>query len=120
MRLQWEPLSDPLWPILLGCIEEKIFSNSNITKPKLYHRCINNIFAIFDDDCIFKLFLNGLKTQLSHLKFTIEKAIESFSFLELEVTNFDNGFEHSMYHKLSNADLTLNYYTNCPKIWKPG
>ena len=54
-----------------------------------------------------------LNTQYPHLKFTIEKATESLSFLDVEIKIFNNGFEPSVYRKQSNIGLVLNY----PEIW---
>ena len=80
-------MGSPLRPTLakfFRSIEEKIFSNSNITKPKLYLRYVDHIFFVFfHNDCTNKCFLNMLHTQHPHLKSTIEKATESLTFLEV-------------------------------------
>ena len=85
MRLQWDPLWHQRLLIFLGSTEKKIFGNSSITKPKLYLRYFDDIFEVFDNDCIFKRFLNRLILQHPYLKFTKENETESLSVLEIEI-----------------------------------
>ena len=70
--------------------------------------------AVLDNDWISKRFLNVINLQHLYLKFTVEKATESFSnYFEIKI--FDKGFEHSVYRKQSNTSIILNYHANCPK-----
>ena len=91
-----------------------------MTTPKLYLRYVDNIFAVFDNDCTCERFLNVLNLRHLHFRSTIERATESLSILYVKIKIFDNGFEHSVYCKQSNTGLVLNYHANCPNVRKSG
>ena len=65
------PLSVALANIFVGYHESKLFEST--TKPFLYHRHVDDTFAIFgsEDECTS--FLDALNSMHSTLKFTFEK-----------------------------------------------
>ena len=56
-----------------GCLEEKLFANTNNLSPNLYLRCIDDIYAVFDSDSACTQFLDILNSQHKDIKFTLEK-----------------------------------------------
>ena len=66
-------LGPTLANFFLGCLEEKLFANSNNLSPNLYLRYIADIYAVFDSDSACTQFLDILNSQHKDIKFTLEK-----------------------------------------------
>ena len=56
-------LGPTLANFFLGCLEEKLFANSNNLLPNLYLRYIDDIYAVFDSDSACTQFLDILNSQ---------------------------------------------------------
>ena len=113
------PLGLTVAYFFLGSIEEQLFNNCTIDKPKLYSKYID-IFAAFDDDQICEHLLNTVNSQHQNLKFAIEKVTQSLSFLDVEINILKSDVETLVWRKLFHAGLLLNFNAICPKTWKSG
>ena len=114
------PLGPTLANFFLGQLEEKIFAQNSSTEPKLYLRYVDDVYAIFDDYDSCSSFLSTLNSQHKDIKFTVEKATKTLSFLDVEINITDNGFESWVWRKKTNTGVILNYNAICPKSWKTG
>ena len=84
-------LSVALANVFVGYHESKLCEST--TKPFLYHRYVNDTFAIFgsEDECIS--FLDALNSMHSALKFTLEKeGNNQLPFLNVLVEKSNEGF----------------------------
>ena len=66
------------------------------------------------------LFLSTLNSQHKDIKFAVEKATKTLSFLGVEINITDNGFESWVWRKNTNTGVILDYNAICPKSWKTG
>ena len=88
-----------LWPTLanffLGCLEEKLFANSNNLSPNLYLRYIDDIYAVFNSNSACTQFLDILNSQHKDIKFTLEKNTNrgNLPFLEVQIKLNDAGYD---------------------------
>ena len=112
------PLGPTLTNFFLGHLEEKIFAQNSSAAPKLYLRYIDDVYAIFDDNNSCTSFISILNSQHKDIKFTVEKATKTLSFLDVEINITDNGFESWVWRKKTNTGVILNYNTICPKSWQ--
>ena len=83
----------------LGHSEEKILAQNSSAAPKLYLRYIDDVYAIFHDNNSCTSFLSILDSQHKDIKFTVEKATKTLSFLDVEINITDNGFERWVWRK---------------------
>ena len=84
--------------IFVGYHESKLFEST--TKPFLYHRYVDDTFAIFgsEDECTS--FLDALNSMHSALKFTFEKEEnDQLPFLDVLVEKSNEGFLTSVFRK---------------------
>ena len=91
-------LSVALANIFVGYHESKLFEST--IKPFLYHRYVNDTFAIFgsEDDCTS--FLDALNPMHSALKFTLKKEEnDQLPFLDVLVEKSNEGFLTSVFRK---------------------
>ena len=66
-------------------------------------------------------FLSLLNSQHRNLEFTVERAVGSLPFLDVEVRpNKDNKFDTCIYRKKTNTDVLLNFNSVAPVAWKQG
>ena len=114
------PLGPTLANFFLGHIEEQIFANNNDVLPKIYLRYVDDVYAVFDNQNTCSRFLDVLNMQHKNIRFTIEKATETLSFLDVEIKLHDNGYDTRVWRKKTNTGLLLNFNANCPKTWKSG
>ena len=114
------PLGPTLANFFLRHLEEKIFAQNSSAAPKLYLRYIDDVNAIFDNNNSCTSFLSILNSQHKDIKFTVEKATETLSFLDVEINITDNGFKSWVWRKKTNTRVILNYNAICPKSWKTG
>ena len=88
-------LGPTLANFFLGCVEEKLFANSNNLLPNLYLRYIDDIYAVFDSDSACTQFLDILTSQRKGIKFTLVKNtyLENLPFLDVQIKLNDAGFD---------------------------
>ena len=65
-------------------------------------------------------FLSVLNSHYKDIKFTVEKATKTLSFLDVKINITDHGFESWVWRKKTNTGVILNYNAICPKSWKTG
>ena len=63
-------------------------------------------------------FKNILNSQHQNLKFAIEKATQSLTFLDVEINILGSGVLNLVWRKLSHTGLLLNFKTVCTKTSK--
>ena len=92
------PLGPALANIFVGYYEEKIFSE--ISKPDVYFRYVDDTFAIFRNEKDSEEFLTRLNDLHSSLRFTCEKEKNnSLPFLDVHVKRTKTNYETSVYRK---------------------
>ena len=95
-------MGSPLGPasanIFVGYYEEKLFSE--ISKPAVYFRYVNDIFVIFQNEKESEEFLIRLNGLHSSLQFTFEKdKNNSLPFLDVHVEHTKGSYETKVYRK---------------------
>ena len=94
------PLGPALASIFVGYYEKKLFSK--ISKPVVYFRYVDDIFAIFRNEKDSEEFLTRLNDLHSSLRFTFEKEKNnSLPFLNVHVERTKTNYETSVYRKPS-------------------
>ena len=92
----------------MGNLEHQTFiANTNITKPTIYARCIDDIFILqaFEDSSV--------------LKFTYELNInDELTFLDVLTNNQNNNFKTSVRHKPTDRGTCINYDSHCPDKYR--
>ena len=79
---------------------ENDFLDSEIVKPWLWLRYIDDIFFIWTEgEDKLEGFLNHLNNFYPNLKFTLEKSKSSFNFLDVSVSIVDNKLETDLFCK---------------------
>ena len=91
------PLGPALTNILVGYYEEKLFSE--ISKPAVYFRYVDDTFVIFQNEKESKEFLVRRNSLHSSLQFTFEKENNSFPFLDVHVEHTKGSYEKKAYRK---------------------
>ena len=114
------PLGPSLANFFLAHIECKLFENEISCKPRLYMRYVDDIFAVFSENCNFKDFFDLLNSQHNSLSFTYEEGTDVLPFLDTVVQLTGINFETFVYRKQTNTDLILNNKAVCPDKWKTG
>ena len=80
-------------------MESKWLSEYQNTKPFIYRRCVDDIFAVFSNQNEADEFLNYLNSCHENIKFTIEyENNKKLSFLDV-LLNFENDTITSVFHK---------------------
>ena len=110
-------LGPTLANFFLGCLEEKLFANSNNLLPNLYLRYIDDIYAVFDSDSASTQFLDILNSQHKDITFTFEKNTnrENLPFLDVQIKLNDAGYDTCVWRKPINTGLLLNLM-HCVRI----
>ena len=115
------PLGPSLANFFLGHLEKYKFFNNTDINPKLYVRYVDDIFAVFDKNVSFQLFLDHINQQHPNIKFTVEKSINNvLPFLNTKITLVGDHFESCIYRKDTNTNVLLNACAVCPQSWKKG
>ena len=92
------PLGPALANIFVGYYEEKLFSE--ISKPAVYFRYVDDTFAIFRNEKDSEEFLTRLNDLHSSLRFTFEKEKNnSLPFLDVHVERTKTNYKTSVYGK---------------------
>ena len=114
------PLGPTLANFFMANLETKLINKLQTSKPKLYLRYVNDIFAIFDNQEACSSFFRQLNAQHPDIKFTVEQSTTTLSFLDVEIKVTDNKFDTWVWRKSTNTGLLLNFAALCPKNWKEG
>ena len=92
------PLGPALANIFVGYYEEKLFSE--IFKPAVYFRNVDDTFVIFQNENESEEFLIRLNGLHSSLQFTFEKEKNnSLPFLDVHLEHTKGSYETKVYHK---------------------
>ena len=80
-------LAPILASVFMGFHESKWLNEYNLSKPKLYLICVDDILAAFGNEQDSLNFLNFLNNRHPNIKFTIEKQINhSIAFLDIFIS----------------------------------
>ena len=101
-------------------LETNLINKLQTSKPKLYLRYVDDIFAIFNNQEACFSFFQQLKAQHPDIKFTLEQSTTTLLFLDVEIKVTDNKFDTWVWRKSTNTGLLLNFAALCPKNWKEG
>ena len=118
------PLGPSLANFFLGHIEETaVFTDENIS-PKIYLRYVDDIFAVFKENCVWTTshlhFLKHLNNLHKNLKFTVEEAEGSFPFLNVEIEINGVDIDTWVFRKKTHTGVMLNFNAIVPNCWKVG
>ena len=114
------PLGPSLANFFLGHIEKtSIFSNPDIC-PKLYLRYVDDIFAVFHKNTSHHPFFEHLNRLHKNLAFTVEEAIGSFPFLDIEIKISGENVDTWVFRKKTHTGVMLNFSAIVPNFWKVG
>ena len=91
------PLGPALANIFVGYYEKKLFSE--ISKPAVYFRYVDDTFVIFQNEKESEEFLVRLSGLHSSLQFTLEKKNNSLSFLDVHVKRTKGIYKTKVYRK---------------------
>jgi len=61
--------------------------------PNLYLRYVYDVFTVFDDKLSCQLFLNLLNAKHKNIRFTVEYAFDTLSFLDVEIKIIGQGVD---------------------------
>ena len=87
---------------------------------KLYVRCIDDVFAVFDDANACPSFLNILNSQQGNIKFTNKKSTKALQFLDVDSKTSENNVDTWVSKKPTNMSLFLDFAAICYIKWKSG
>ena len=115
------PLGPTLANFFLAHIECKLLKNNNndLIQPIFYRRYVDDIFAVFRDNS-YVPFLELLNSQHPRLKFTVEVACETLTFLDVEIKINDGNLQTWVFRKPTHTGLLLNFSAIAPRKWKFG
>ena len=90
-------MASPLGPTLAnffqGAVETKLLTQNLEFSPKTFFEITKQLFAIFEKQKSCSEFLNALNHQQKNLKFTMEKSIGLFPFLDIQINISQNTLE---------------------------
>ena len=88
-------------------------------RPVFYRRYVDDTFLVFRDQSHIPLFLQYMNSKHQNIKFTSEVENDrTISFLDISVTNVDNGFETSVYRKATFTGLSTKFTSFIPMKYK--
>ena len=98
------PLDPSIANSFLGHLEQyNIFNKSNIN-PRLYVRYVDDIFAVFDKNVNFQLYLDHIDHQHSNIKFAVEESVNNvLAFLDTSIRIKGKNLESFVYRKSTNT-----------------
>ena len=115
------PLAPTLGKFFLAYIENKLLGKQSDFHSKLYSRCVDDIFAVFDNSDHRTKFLDLLNSQHNNIKFTVELTSDAIPFLDVEIRlKMKQEFDTWVYRKPTNTNLIFNFNALCPTKWKSG
>ena len=78
------PLGPTIANFFLANLEMEMFKKTNLIKPTVYLRYVDDVFAIFDCNDTLVNFFNFINKLHPNLKFTLERANDTLPFLDVE------------------------------------
>ena len=114
------PLGPTIANFFLANLEMEMFKKTNLIKPTVYLRYVDDVFAVFDCNETLVNFFNFINKLHPNLKFTLERANDTLPFLDVEVKIIGDYFETCVYRKKTHTNVLLNYNAMVPKKWKIG
>ena len=112
------PLGPALANLFMGYYEQKWLESDQGRLVKFYHRYVDDIFCLFENEHQAQTFLDFLNIQHPNLKFTIEKEhMKQLPFLDVLNTRSDR-LTTSVYRK--STGLLQNYNSFVPFTYKKG
>ena len=85
------PLGLTLANFFLGDLENSVFEHSSPSRPKIYFRYVDDVFAVFDDNPAVDSFLNVLNNLHNIITFTVDTSTASMHFFDVDVKVNDDG-----------------------------
>ena len=114
------PLGPTLANFFLAHLETTKLNNFPGSKPKLYLRYVDDIFAVFEDASHIEPFFAFLNQLHKNLAFTTELGTKTLPFLNVEVEVNANNFNTWVYRKKTHTGVLLNFSAIVPSSWKNG
>ena len=100
----------------MGIVEERVFSS--IPTPHRYCRYIDDTFVVVEREKDIEDLIDNFQQQ-SVLRFTSEKSENGkLPFLDVLISNNEEGFNTSVYRKPTNIGLCLNGESECPENYR--
>ena len=88
-------------------------------KPRYYKRYVDDTFTIFDNNEQALNFLEYINKVHPNLKFTIDfENNKKLNFLDILVHNNNHEFKFSVFRKSTFTNLSINFFSFCPLIYK--
>ena len=112
------PLVPTMANFLLGHFKPIMLRKQTSNHPKLYVRCMDNNFAVFENDNACMLFLKVLNNQHENISCMIEKSKNTLQFLDVAVQINDKDVDMLVWRKPTNTSLSINLKAICPLNWK--
>ena len=111
--------------MLLWCHHEKEWLGSFPIKfkPKLYKRCVDDIFVMFRSKDHVKKFVDYINIKHPNIRFTLEiENQNSFSILDIKIirNTEKKAFETSVYRKSTFSGVFTNFKGFIPMTYKTG
>ena len=114
------PLGPTLANFFLAHLETTKLNNFPGSKPKMYLRYVDDIFAVFEEESHIKPFFDYLNKLHKNLAFTTELGTRTLPFLNVEVEVNANNFNSWVYRKKTHTGVLLHFSAIVPGSWKTG
>lgn len=114
-------LSPIIANIFLNDFETKHLNNCPAQfRPTFYRRYLDDTFILFDTESNARSFLNYFNSKHETINFTFEgeTSDRSISFLDVNITRFNNEFQTSVYRKPTFTGLGTNFFSNIFDVYK--
>ena len=122
LQIDGVTMGSPLGPTFanfyMGDLEENIFNNGILDKPKIYARYVDDIFLLVNNQQEIVNLQEAFQNN-SVLQFTHEINIDNkLPFLDVLVDNSNNSFSTTVYRKATNQGQCLNGSSECVQRYK--
>lgn len=114
------PLGPTLANFFLAHLETSKLDKFPGSKPKLYLRYVDDIFAVFEREEHIKPYFDFLNQLHGNLTFTMELGTRLLPFLNVEIEVNGNDFDSWVYRKKTHTGVLLNFSAVVPEGWKSG
>ena len=84
----------------------KMLQKQILDRPKMYVCCMDDIFAVFDNDI--------------YISYTIDMSKSTLQFLDVFVLTKDKGVVTWVWRKPTNTGMFVNFKAVCPQNWNSG
>ena len=111
----------PTFANIFMCYHEKLWLREcpDHFKPVFYTRYVDDTFVLFRDESHYKLFLNYINSKHVNINFTVEtESSNSLSFLDVNVSRFNNKFITSVYRKPTFSGQGISFFSFTPFLFK--